>query len=570
LGAMPTLAVGMFSRQFICSHKCEHSTRLLFQRTVSISTSKWLKGDSPHVGGSSGALNSLQTLKRVKLSRRYDEIQDTTGAGFKICEGGLRMRILSRRIQSICGLNMAIILLGMAGVARADEAPVRDANEDPSAAFVTVSDDSLAQAAPGAKSPATTPERTISPKTPVKPKTAPVKPPARRDVETPAIPVPQSSRTTGEQPSSNLLASMYGRNVPAAERLAGTPNMFGDLFNNLGGSMVGTTTLGPAFNVAADLPLAAASRRAKISENDKALPQDRVFFLYNHFANSLYMESVPNSFDYYQRSFSVDRYTIGLEKTFLDRCWSVELRMPLAGETDFSTPDFGVSGGTAGNLAVIVKRLIYESDTTAVAVGLGIDTPTGNDVDGFAQVVDVPGLSKVTYFTMHNDAVHILPYMGFVSAPNCRYFYQGFAQLDIPVNGNRIDYQGVLNSETVTSGRLGVLDEQNLMYLDLSGGCWLYRNECARGLTGLASLVEFHYTSTMQDTDVVRGVAYPAQLQLTFSNFANRVDIVNFTVGLHAEFANKTLCRVGAAFPVQLDDNRSFDSEIQVQVERRF
>ena len=34
LGAMPTLAVGMFSREFTCSHKCEHGTRLLFQQAA--------------------------------------------------------------------------------------------------------------------------------------------------------------------------------------------------------------------------------------------------------------------------------------------------------------------------------------------------------------------------------------------------------------------------------------------------------------------------------------------------------------------------------------------------------
>ena len=202
-----------------------------------------------------------------------------------------------------------------------------------------------------------------------------------------------------------------------------------------------------------------------------------------------------------------------------------------------------------------------------MSVGLGIDTPTGSDADGFASVT----APKFTFFTMHNDAVHLSPFAGFVRAPNDRFFYQGFAQVDIAANGNRIDFQGVNGSTIVDSGSLGVLNEQNLLYLDLSGGYWLYRNRCACcGLTGVAGLVEIHYTTTLQDTDVVQQAVYPVQLQFTFENFANRVDVVDLTVGLHMEFANNTLCRVGGVFPLSTGDDRCFQGEVQVQVERRF
>jgi hypothetical protein len=470
-----------------------------------------------------------------------------------------------------------VILLGLAGVARADEASVRDISVTLAAAISPDPDDSIAQVAPDTKAPTTTPGPTTSPKSSVKPKTTPPKPPARRPTEDLSRPAEEPLRPAGEQPSPNLLASMYGGNAPPAERLAGTPNMFGDFFNNMGGCVMGVFSHPPAAteSFCADLPLAAASRRVKIAEDNNALPQDRVFFLYNHFENALQMQStLPEPF---QRSFCVDRYTMGVEKT-LNCCWSVELLMPLAGQTEVSTTDFGISGGCTGNLAVIIKRLLYESDTTAVAVGLGIDAPTGSNVQGYASVVDTGYTSKFNYFTMHNDAVHLLPYMGFLRKPNCRFFYQGFAQLDIGANGNRIDYQSIYytnylgrhTSELIDSGQLGVLNEQNLLYLDLSGGYWLYRNPCACGLTGLAAMLELHYTTTLQDTDVVQRSAFPTAFQLTFENCYNRVDVVNLTVGLHSEFANHTLCRVGAVFPLQSGDNRSFDSEVQVQIERRF
>ncbi len=475
------------------------------------------------------------------------------------------MQCLSNRFLSLCGLITAVVLPALAGLAKADEARIRDSQDSPAFAFAADSDETLAQAGPSTKGPSIS-SPTVNPKTPPKPKTPPPKPPVSPYAE--AQPRPSEAPT----PPPNPVSSIFGGNAPPAEHLAGTPNMFGDLFNNMGGSVSAFTTSGPIYTALADLPLAAASRRVKIAEDDNALPQDRVFFLYNHFENCLDMHAAPNPLlNPVERSFCVDRYTFCLEKTFLNRCWSVELRMPLAGETDFSTPTltpgFGVSGGSTGNLAVIVKRSLYESDDAAVTIGMGIDTPTGSDAEGFTSVL-VP---KYTFFTMHNDAVHLLPFAGFVRAPNDRFFYQGFIQADIAANGNRIDYQGFISSTPMSSGPLGVLNEQNLLYLDLSGGYWLYRNHCAcSGLTGLAALLEFHYTTALQDTDVVQQAVFPAQMQLTFENFANRVDIVDLTVGLHMELANCTVCRVGAVFPLSSDDNRCFESEVQFQLERRF
>lgn len=431
-------------------------------------------------------------------------------------------------------------------------ATARGENQDPSPKFASDeanAETSLAQTAP-------------NPSTPVRPgaargslPSAPSPTTAPRSTSPPAAAWADSEPPL--QPELNPFTSWLGAasQPRGIERLAGTPNMFGDLFNNLGGSVrvvdsAGDTALG-------DLPLAAGSRRVKIAENDKALPEDRVFVLYNHFNHALDYASELGSLPV-RRSLDVDRYTFGFEKTLFCGCWSVEMRMPLAGESQFATSEFGVSGGNVGNLAVILKRLIYRSDTTAVAIGLGMDTPTGSDVDGMA--VDAEG---ATSYTVRNDAVHVMPYIGFLRAPDSRFFYQGFLQCDIPTNGNRIDYRDV-----VGSGNLGILNEQALLYVDLSAGYWLHRNPCAC-ITGLAVVSELHYTTTLEDSDQVLKIGYPAP-RLFFGNFANRVDVVNLTVGLHAELANQTVCRVGGAFPLSSGDNRAFDSELQVQLERRF
>ena len=227
--------------------------------------------------------------------------------------------------------------------------------------------------------------------------------------------------------------------------------------------------------------------------------------------------------------------------------------MPLAGRTDFSTPDFGVSGGDVGNLAVIVKRLVYRCDTLAVSIGLGIDTPTGSDVTGFA-TSPVP-VTKSATFVVHNEAVHLLPYAGFVSTLGERFFYEGFVQVDVAANPNHVDYRNNAGPGT------GDLSEQNLLYFDLAGGYWLYRNPCAWTLTGVAGMVELHYTTSPGYR--CGRVAFSSPAWLTFENFANRVDVLDLTVGIHVELGKCAVGRVGAVVPLRTGDDRSFDSELQ-------
>ena len=67
-------------------------------------------------------------------------------------------------------------------------------------------------------------------------------------------------------------------------------------------------------------------------------------------------------------------------------------------------------------------------------------------------------------------------------------------------------------------------------------------------VTGLAPVVELHYTTTLEDSDLVRGSVGPLGFQ--FSNLLNRVDALQFTVGLHADLGPQTTFRVGGAFPL--------------------
>jgi len=334
-------------------------------------------------------------------------------------------------------------------------------------------------------------------------------------------------------------------------RLASVPNMFGDFFNQ-GGQL---RAVGGGTPALMDTPLAGGSRRVKIAENNKPLPMDRYYFMYNHFHNAL--EAKPNlNVPGLLRRTSVERYTIGLERMFLDGLWSAEIRMPFTDSYGMSVPKFTVSGREIGNLALSLKRLLAAGPTGSLVVGLGIDVPTGSNVTG--RVVSAN-------YTMHNQAVHLSPYVGLLTLPNDRVFYQGFLQVDVAANGNRIDYTSTF---PVTSGTFGKLTEQTLLHVDFSAGCWLYRNPRAPMLTGLASLLEFHYTTTLEDAQVLSGTVGPSSFQ--FGNLLNQIDVVHLTVGLHGELAGNTTLRVGAVFPLQNSLDNPFDAEVQVSVNRRF
>ena len=295
-----------------------------------------------------------------------------------------------------------------------------------------------------------------------------------------------------------------------------------------------------------DIPPAGGGGRGKISDNNKAFPTDRVFFMYNHFQNALLASPVAFGPD---QTSPLDRYTLGVEKTFHDNLWSVEVRMPFTGAYQLSACNTTVGSQHIGNLKITLKRLLYLKESAAVAAGLAIDTPTGSDTTGNV------GLNA---FTVHNEAVYLSPWIGIMGAPTSRCFYQGFLQLDIATNGNAVD---------IGSEYLGTLSEQNLMYVDLALGRWLFHDPAASGLKGMAFLLEFHYSTTVQDTMILTGYSQPGIVR--FGNLDNRLDIPNLTIGLHTEIG-KTTVEVGGVLPLGTGADRMFDAEVQMYVNRYF
>ena len=135
--------------------------------------------------------------------------------------------------------------------------------------------------------------------------------------------IPSSSNLAPGRRYRGSRSSLLSSGSPI-NRLASSPNMFGDMTSTAGQmryTNAGTTQL-------VDLPLAGGSRRLKVSENNKPIPMDRIYFNYSHFEGAINVQ--PNLINpSNSQALPIDRYIMGFEKTFFDGWSSVEVRMPL-------------------------------------------------------------------------------------------------------------------------------------------------------------------------------------------------------------------------------------------------
>jgi hypothetical protein len=342
--------------------------------------------------------------------------------------------------------------------------------------------------------------------------------------------------------------------------LARAPDIFGDILSS--GQLSAQTN----FNfVTADIPLSSGARRTKIAEHNKALTDDRAFFLFHHFENAVGFTRAPgpNTPPISFTDRSIDRYTIGVERSLAEGLWSIEVRMPFTSGVNIqenspalpAQPDFQLFSGQVGDISVALKHQLYEDDTLGIAAGLGVTAPTGSDVQGFLPFA-APAAAQ---FRISNDAIHLLPFIGFVTTPSERCFAHGFLQVDVPTNGNR-----VIATNGVGGLATGRLNESTLLYLDGSIGYWLHQDPTRRWMRGVAVSGELHYTRSLQSADSMpffNGV---------FGDGDGRVEFLNGTIGLHCALTAGTSVRVAAVLPLLGGVRRSFDAEAQAAIIRQF
>ncbi len=379
-----------------------------------------------------------------------------------------------------------------------------------------------------------------------------------------------------------------------------------------------------------------------VADNNSPLPEDRVAFRYNYFndAQKVVGDSGKVIFDPslgvsstsaprfrgipQTKSYDVNDFVFSGEKTFFDGLASVEVRIPFThalshnqnlsvakvsgigrdndGDSNeaviATTPTPGNTLGQAdtelGNSTVILKALAYRSQHWAFSGGLSIGIPTGPDTR--TKVTDFLGdavdndieVERLRQFEISNDTWAASPFLAFLATPNDRFFVQGFTQLDIPLNKSSIHYTeaALLNTEpnelhfdpifADTSIR-----EQTLLQLDLGTGYWLLKNPAKQWITGIASTLEVHYTSTLNNADVRTlpvadkgaslSVVGPNGLPIpepnpTVGNLRNRLNIVDMTVGATFLIGDRATVATGVAFPLTTGNNRTFSWEYQLQV----
>ena len=314
------------------------------------------------------------------------------------------------------------------------------------------------------------------------------------------------------------------------------------------------------FNGEAQLPLAGGVRRQKVSENNTPIPQDRFIFSYNHFENAL----TADTFDFVETenvvtlrtnrvNRSIDRFAFGVEKTLFNGWSSIQVVQSVnANQWQIDSDLIGANAGGLGNLAFLFKQTLVLAEDGLISGGLGFDLPIGADGEGRVDVLR---------YELKNDNVHVFPYLAMALTPFDNWFFQSFLQFDIPTRGNTVVVEDFSTRQTV-----GRLNESPILFVDVSGGYWLFQNPDSRYVIGAALIGELHYGVPLGDADSVGYTSTDGTVSFDFINSAGGSDALNLTLGLHTVLVNGATVRVGGVIPIEKQDNVDFDSEIQCQV----
>lgn len=373
----------------------------------------------------------------------------------------------------------------------------------------------------------------------------PTVPPARQ------APPPQATRAQPRPPQTSDLRQRLGR-----ARLARTPELFGDQFFSQPVSIRGSLAGGSPFFEFGELHVPGYLRgyAQKIAENNHPLPRDRFFYNFNAFQDALRFDS---SFDgFFARSTSSQslyRHTLGVEKTFFDGQSSLELRMPFDTNNDFRrtvAPDvFAYEGGTAGNLVITGKVLLYSDEEFVVSGGLGIEAPTGSDSSAAV---------NTTVVQFENSTVYFSPFVGGIWLPNEDWFVSSYAQLQLAAGGNPVLVDDLL---LPSATRIGTLTPPAGGMIDIAVGRWLYRDRPYMLVNSMALIAEIHHFSAFQDGDSIG--PFNSGVTTVQIDSGERFSLTSLTLGVHNEIFDNCSLRIGGVIPLS---DAAFDSELIIQL----
>lgn len=215
------------------------------------------------------------------------------------------------------------------------------------------------------------------------------------------------------------------------------------------------------------------------------------------------------------------------------------------------------------------------------------------------------------FFKIDNDTYALSPFIAIAGTPTDRAFVNGFAQLDLPLNRSDWSYRevdvdlsaqfntgnftvpstipgnppGVFRANPRNGNPVqyantlhGTIRDQQLLHLDLGGGYWLYTDPHACTLKGIAGILEMHYTTTVQNADIVTVPAFRNRLNATsapeafprLGNIRNRLDILDVTTGATFVLGDSTTLSTAVAFPLKRESDRTYDYELQLHLNYYF
>lgn len=280
----------------------------------------------------------------------------------------------------------------------------------------------------------------------------------------------------------------------------------------------------------------------KLAENSSPRPVDRVFFNYNFYNDVLALGDV-------------NRYTPGFEKTFFNGQTSIDVRFPFLGQLDritlFETGD--VADTRFGDITATFKAILLQGRTGLISGGFAVSAPTADDIH-------LTLLDGTDVLRVHHRSVHVMPFVALLMAPSNRCFWQLFVQADFVTNGDP-----VWADPTGQNLRpIGRYQDANLLFADFNFGYWMYQSPFRRGLTGIAPMLELHYTGTLNDTDLVAGSG------LGVRSYTRRFDYLNLTAAVNFMFNDCLSVRPGFVIPLRDGDDQPFDYEAAVQANLYF
>lgn len=287
-----------------------------------------------------------------------------------------------------------------------------------------------------------------------------------------------------------------------------------------------------------------------------------------------------------------------------------------------------------GDLQLIFKYILHQNCKFALSCGLSVSIPTAQDervtvIDYFGDArLQYPNFQRVRNFYIKNENWGLSPFFAFLAKPTDRFFVQGFVEADFPTNGdpvvftqssvfpgqpdpsnlpnfsNQSNPPGFRNEtfseyqQQLSNMQKGLLPlnyvpgiyhapprtvrryfDQALGEIDLNAGYYVIREPKAEWITGLAPIVELHYTATLNKS---HPVILPSDSNLTslpgntpipgiesnpmVGSPVKYRNILDMTVGTTFEFGNRATLSTAVALPLLGGANRTFDWEVLVQL----